>query len=273
MNNKVEQQIISSDNEVFIRGMYNKINIIIRKKDGFVNATHMCKQFNKKFRKIFENHSWQQFLEEFKREYEVCRNSGEPVYQLLKGVNNEIKGSYVDPRIVNFLAFWASPKYAIHVSKIMDEINKIGQLTHNLNYSNDHLIELQNKVKELEETIQTQDSTINQLMNQTSELQVDQFENSVRTKNNNKYLFIFKYKYECDENIYYSLSHNQKHLKIEHHKHFRFPAAMNIKQELNDFIKSHYNDYSKIKCEFPEQYYDQVISKINSLKPKNILEN
>ena len=71
----------------------------------------------------------------------------------------------------------------------MDSINRIGQLTNNQNYSYDHLQEMKNKITELEqnikdkeEIIQTQDSTINQLMNQTSELQVDQYENSVRSK-------------------------------------------------------------------------------------------
>ena len=100
----------------------------------------------------------------------------------------------------------------------MDSNNKIGQLTNNQNYSDDHLQENKNRIAELEqnlkdkeEIIQTQDTTINQLMNQTSELQVDQYENSVRSKNvNNKYLFIMKFKYDDSDQIYYYLSCNQK---------------------------------------------------------------
>ena len=57
------------------------------------------------------------------------------------------------------------------------------------------ITEFEQNLKDKEEIIQTQDSTINQLMNKTSELQVDQYENSVRSKNvNNKYLFIMKFK-------------------------------------------------------------------------------
>jgi cell division protein FtsB len=32
-------------------------------------------------------------------------------------------GSYVDQRLINYIAFWASPKYAVQVGKIMDQIN------------------------------------------------------------------------------------------------------------------------------------------------------
>ena len=52
----VEQQTFNCNNETFTRGTYNGISVIIRDKDGFINATEMCKQFNKRFAKINENH-------------------------------------------------------------------------------------------------------------------------------------------------------------------------------------------------------------------------
>ena len=131
------------------------------------------------------------------------------------------------------------------------------------------ITELEQNIKDKDEIIQTQDSTINQLMNQTSELQVDQYENSVRSRNvNNKYLFIMKFKYGDSDQIYYYLSYNQKLIKSNHHNKFKFPSAMNIKQELDIFIKKMYSVYNKPKSVFPEEYYDQVIEKIYSLIPK-----
>ena len=52
MSNNVEQSKISCNNETFTRGTYNGISIIRRDSDGFINATDMCKQFNKRFKKI-----------------------------------------------------------------------------------------------------------------------------------------------------------------------------------------------------------------------------
>ncbi|EAX73863.1 N1R/p28-like protein, putative [Trichomonas vaginalis G3] len=43
------------------------------------------------------------------------------------GIPDEIKqvrGTYVDPRLLNYIAMWASPKYCITVGKIMDSIDK-----------------------------------------------------------------------------------------------------------------------------------------------------
>ena len=54
--NKVE--LLVSNNSEFIAGTYNGIEVIIRKSDGFINATKLCNQFNKRFKKINENHSW-----------------------------------------------------------------------------------------------------------------------------------------------------------------------------------------------------------------------
>lgn len=128
--NKVDQLKIKCNNETFTRGTYNGISVIIRDKDGYINATDMCKQLNKRFRKIFENHSWQQYFEAFKAEYYACPQMGEqekePIYQLNKGFSvkeNHLRGTYVDPRLVNYIAIWASPTYAIYVGKIMDSVN------------------------------------------------------------------------------------------------------------------------------------------------------
>ena len=130
MSNNVEQMTITCNGENFIRGTYNGIAVLIREKDGFINATDMCNQFNKRFRKIFENHSWQAYYEVFRNEYYGSPGMGEqeqkPIYQLNKGFSvkeNYLRGTYVDPRLTNYICFWASPAYAIYVGKIMDSIN------------------------------------------------------------------------------------------------------------------------------------------------------
>ena len=131
MNNNVETLKIKFDNETFTRGTYNGISVIIRDKDGFINATHMCEQFNKRFRKLNDNQSWRAYFDEFKRVYTNSPNSGgcsdeEFMYRLHAGIPDSqkyLRGFYVDRRLINYIAIWASPAYAIRVGVIMDSIN------------------------------------------------------------------------------------------------------------------------------------------------------
>lgn len=126
INNVEKQTITALNSETFRRGTYNGISVLIREKDGFINATSMCNQFNKRFRKIFENHAWQAYYDAFCKEYYGSPEMGDqenPIYLLKKGMNNLTQGTYVDPRLINYIAFWASPTYAVLVGKIMDAIN------------------------------------------------------------------------------------------------------------------------------------------------------
>jgi hypothetical protein len=123
MTTKVEHVKLLSNKESFTRGTYNGISVIIRDKDNYINATAMCNQFGKRFRKIFENHAWQEYLEEFKEEYDIAQNGAMCQYMLRKGYLKKITGTYIHPKLINYVAIWASPKYAVKVGKIMDSIN------------------------------------------------------------------------------------------------------------------------------------------------------
>ena len=80
--NKVE--LLVSNNSEFITGTYNGIEVIIRKSDVFINATKLCNQFNKRFKKINENHSWQAYYNEFCVDLGVGPEMGRLVYELKK---------------------------------------------------------------------------------------------------------------------------------------------------------------------------------------------
>ena len=91
----------------------------------------MCQQFNKRFRKIKENQSFRQYLEEFKQVYtnrhkkDGCSDD-EFMYRLNAGIpdsQKELRGMYIDKRMVNYIAIWVSPIYAVNVGIIMDSIN------------------------------------------------------------------------------------------------------------------------------------------------------
>ena len=61
----VDVQQFESNNEVFEIGSYHGISILIRKSDGYINATKLCKQPGKKeFYRINDNDSWKEFCNE-----------------------------------------------------------------------------------------------------------------------------------------------------------------------------------------------------------------
>ncbi|KAK8865305.1 hypothetical protein M9Y10_010845 [Tritrichomonas musculus] len=122
--------ITTASGETFTYGTYNGISVLVHDKDGFINATAMCNQFNKRFKELLENKSWNEYFDAFLKEFYDGPNSvqreNKPIYQLHSGLTldeNELRGTYVDPRLINYIAFWASPTYAISVGKIMDSIN------------------------------------------------------------------------------------------------------------------------------------------------------
>lgn len=240
--NIVEQQNIVCNNEAFIKGTYNGINVIIRKKDGYINATKMCEQFNKRFRKIFENHAWQAFYNEFLIEYCVSPEMGEPIYELKKGYTNEIRGTYVDSKLINYIAFWASPKYAIIVSKIMDKINEIGQLKQlSFEENTNEIIDLLNK-------------EITELKNKNKELQEHIKETSVPIDN-------------CDKDLYLIVEGERLIISANSSKppeffdyHFTFPASINIKQ----LLREEFGVLKKLKAD----RLSEVIEYINGFEPK-----
>ena len=131
MTNNVAELKIECNGKTFTKGTYNGISVIFNDEDGFINATEMCNQFNKRFRKIFENHAWQEYFKAFSSEYTTSPEKGmwsndEFMYKINKGIPDKYKilrGTYVDPRLINYIAIWASPRYAIYVGKIMDSIN------------------------------------------------------------------------------------------------------------------------------------------------------
>ena len=108
---------IDNVEHTFTQGTYNGMSVIVDntvEHKGFVNATTFCGQFNKRFRKLFENHSFTEFIEEFENEYySDTENNARPkkgehktpwMYQLNKGIPvslNQYRGSYIDPRLIN----------------------------------------------------------------------------------------------------------------------------------------------------------------------------
>lgn len=119
---------ITSNNETFSQITYNGISILVRDSDSYVNVSKMIIDLTgkkKRVDKLLSNGSWKEYFEEFQTIYSG-RPNGHPdyIYKLNIKYNNKTQGWYFDPRLVNYVAIWASPKYAVTVGKIMDSIDK-----------------------------------------------------------------------------------------------------------------------------------------------------
>ena len=246
MSNNVEQSIIECNGETFTRGTYNGISVIIHDSDGFINATSMCKQFGRKFAKINENHAWLAYLERFEQEYSTIPEMGGWSYQLNKGIPDKLKqlrGTYVNPKLINYIAIWASPQYAVVVGKIMDKINEYSQATgQTFDETKDELIaQLQARIDEQQQQIQQLETKIAQT--------------SVPDDNCDKDLFIVRV------NNQLKLCADNTHKPTQFIRRYRFPAAMNVKQIIRE-------EFGLNGSDIPNDRLEEVMTFINGLNPK-----
>lgn len=82
--------------------------------DGYIDATTLCKASNKKFSDYSRLKSTIEFVQELSSE------TGIPVSALIQTITGGIpqfQGTWIHPQVAINLAQWASPKYAVLVSK------------------------------------------------------------------------------------------------------------------------------------------------------------
>src|SRR3546814_633207 len=89
-----------------------------RVRDGYINATAMCKAAGKLFNDYWRLKTTPEFA------MELSAETGIPVSELIqsvKGGDPTLQGTWIHPRVAIHLAQWLSPKFAVAVSKwVMD---------------------------------------------------------------------------------------------------------------------------------------------------------
>ena len=86
-----------------------------RPRDGYINATLLCKQAGKEFKHYNSNKVTKDFLTALSTEVGIPTSV---LVQTLKGGNNpKLQGSWVHPQVAINLAQWLSPQFAVQVSK------------------------------------------------------------------------------------------------------------------------------------------------------------
>ena len=222
----VQNQKILCNNETFTLSAYNGFKIIIRDSDGYINASNIVKQINeqentkKQIKTLFKSVQYQDFEKALKN----ILPGKELKYNLLNNVSNYLRGSYVHPKIINFVCFWCSPKYASLDGKIMDSIN--------------------------EQNITVMNKLIKDLQEENNKLKTQVIQDIGDNLENSKYIFID----QVDEDTF-KLIYDQKQIKNEHYKTFNVLASANIAK--NTILKTYYTN--KHRRTFKKENLNKVI--------------
>ena len=226
----VQNHQITSNNETFTQSVYNGFKIIIRNSDGYINASNVVKQINdrenttKQIKTLFKSVQYQDFENRLSNILPGINLK----YNLINDVNNNLRGSYVHPKLINFICFWCSPSYALLVSEIMDSINE------------------QNTTK--------MNKLIENLQNENNKLKTQIIQDIGDQRENSKYIFIDK----IDDNTF-KIVYDQKKKNKPHYKTFEVLASGNVAK--NTELKKYYID--KHRRTFNLSNLEQVIKIIS----------
>lgn len=129
----------------YARGKYSEFKVVLNKQ-GYINATKLCKDGNKNFFHWVENKSSKELLEE------LSSHIGKPMCEIFMkvsgGKNMEIRGTYVHPLLVPHIASWISPSFALKVSHIINEF-VVQEYKNEIAQKDKHIKEKDSKIDEL----------------------------------------------------------------------------------------------------------------------------
>ena len=152
------QPNVTEDTTFKLKLLNNEVLDIAIRKDGYVNATQLCKAGNKLFGHYQTSKQTQDYLQA------LSFNIGIPITDLLDikqgGIN---QGTYVHRKVAYHLAQWISPHFAVQVSNILDELLLTGKVELGKEKNNE---ELENIYKDKLLVME------NQLVNTKEELKV-----------------------------------------------------------------------------------------------------
>jgi len=144
-------------NNAFSWGIYGNFQLVIRNVDGYVNGTHLIKEAilfeNSERQKIGESPIGRHTINEWCRNISTIslmnvlkqnvRNITMKLIDRVKGKTHSGEemtlGTYIHPRLVNSLATWVSPSYALLVGDLMNQYHLKSKLSAE-----------QNRIRELE---------------------------------------------------------------------------------------------------------------------------
>jgi hypothetical protein len=123
IDHELQKPQLIQDTTFKLKLLNNEILDIAIRKDGYINATQLCKAGNKLFGHYQTSKQTQDYLQA------LSSNIGIPIMKLLDSkVGGSHSGTYVHRKVAYHLAQWISPQFAVQVSNVLDELMLTGRV-------------------------------------------------------------------------------------------------------------------------------------------------
>lgn len=123
-HNKIIKNIIINEptKEEFVLTSYNDISVLVYTKNNYYNATKVCKETDKNIYHLYKNKSWETYV--LKVSSLLGIPSSDLILELDKNYNNKVSGTYIHPKLMNYVCQWCNIDYSIKVDNLMNMINE-----------------------------------------------------------------------------------------------------------------------------------------------------
>jgi F0F1-type ATP synthase membrane subunit b/b' len=124
--NQIIYENIDEDGK-YCRGKYGDIDVIIHRETGYFNANKICSDCKTKNGRSKEFRKWVESNDSKELILEASSDAGIPASEIMMTIRSSsknltiIRGTYVHPILVPHIASWASKKFAIQVSNIVND--------------------------------------------------------------------------------------------------------------------------------------------------------
>ncbi len=124
--------------------------IRVRKSDGYLNATEMCKANKKLYGDWYRQEHTKEFLRELASDMDM---EVAQIVEVKRGGSRYKQGTWIHPRAATALALWISPKFGVFISKCIEEWKAMS--INNVNLYNEKIFNLEvSRSKQLEKKYQ-----------------------------------------------------------------------------------------------------------------------
>ena len=235
MVDEMKDCMIESNGMVFTRTDYNGISVLVDEQ-GYYNASKICSDNGTKFTFISRTQYWTDYIVELEGGCYLSTAESVIEYSDKDGYGNDVKGTYIHPKLVNWLCMHLDYKYAIKVGEIMDLINERIHI---------QMISLEEEIQNLQEE------------NKQLKKEVDEFKSRAVPKGTNRKLLRIIQHVDGNYQLIADQSISDKKLKqngCKIIKHFIFPSAMHVRQVASDLDKERIKMMKFKPCTYREVY-------------------
>lgn len=191
INDDIKNVIFKKINGEYSWGKYGDFNVVMMNKNGYINVTKLCADAKTKTGKKKDFFNWKAnsqskaLISDFSSLLGISRS--ELFLTIMGGRITKIMGTYAHPYLIPHIASWASTKFAVKVSKIVNEYyankaiaekekllqkkdDKIDKLTKNIKKQTTEIKTLVKDNKKQTESINKMDNRIKRLLKKNDEI-------------------------------------------------------------------------------------------------------